>query len=114
MKVNSAQLFRIAKAQYRNKTSTDPVVFGKGDGPGLHVQDAGDGVSLGEGGQRATQLTPVVQAATVGTVQPHVSGAAVVIVTDGPARDSDTRSLIPSVLFCDVELGGKDEKKVSV
>lgn len=87
---------------------TDPVVFSEGDGPGLHVQDAGDGVSLGEGGQCMTQLTPVVQAAAVGTVQPHVCGAAVVVVTDGPARHADTRSLVASVLFCDIELDEKD------
>lgn len=100
-------------AQNKNQTCSDPVVFGEGDGPGLHVQDAGDGVSLGEGGQCSTQLTPVVQAAAVGTVQPHVRGAAVVIVSDGPARHSDTRSLIPSVLFGDIELGGKDENQVT-
>lgn len=55
-----------------------------------------------------TQLTPVVQAAAVGTVQPHVCGAAVVVVADGPAGHADTRSLVPSVLFCDTELDEKD------
>lgn len=50
----------------------------------------------------------MVQAAAVGAVQPHVRGAAVVVVANGPARHSDTRSLVPSVLFRDVELGGKD------
>lgn len=56
-----------------------------------------------------TQLTPVVQAAAVGTVQPHVCGAAVVVVTDGPARHANTRSLIPPVLFRNIKLGGKDK-----
>lgn len=83
------------------------IVLGKGDGSGLHVQYAGDGISLREGGQYSTQLSTMVQAATIGTVKPHVYRGAVVEVSDGPAGHPHTRALIPSVLLGDVKLKDK-------
>lgn len=52
---------------------------------GFHVQDAGDGVALGEGGKRSDQLPSVVQVATVSPIQPHVGGGVVVVISDRPA-----------------------------
>lgn len=71
---------------------------------GFHVQDTGDGVSLGKGWKRTDQLPSMVQVATVSPIQPHVSGGMVVVISDWPARNADTRALVPSVLFCDVKL----------
>lgn len=72
----------------------------------LHVQDAGDGVPLGEGGKCSDQLPPVVQVAAIGTVQPHVSSSVMVVIFDWPTRNTHTCALIASVLFGDVELRG--------
>lgn len=70
----------------------------------LHVQDAGDGVTLSEGGQRAHQLASMIQVAAVRAVQPHVGGGVVVVVSNRPARHTDARALITPVLFGDVKL----------
>lgn len=70
----------------------------------LHVQDAGDGVTLSEGGQRAHQLASVIQVAAVRTVQPHVGGGVVVVISHRPARHTNACALIAPVLFGDVEL----------
>lgn len=83
---------------------SDLVILSKWYGVSLHVQDAGDGVTLGEGGKRADQLSSMVQVATVGTIQPHVSGRMVVVISHWPAGNTDTCTLIASVLFGDVEL----------
>lgn len=82
----------------------DLVVLGKRHGVSLHVQDAGDGVALSEGGQRAHQLASVVQVAAVRTVQPHVGGGVVVVISHRPARHANARALVAPVLLGDVEL----------
>lgn len=70
----------------------------------LHVQDAGNGVALSEGGQRAHQLASVVQVAAVRAVQPHVGGGVVVVISHRPARHANARALVAPVLLGDVEL----------
>lgn len=75
----------------------------------LHVQDAGDGVALSEGGQRAHQLAPVIEVAAVCAVQPHVSGGVVVVISHRPARHADARALVAPVLFGNVELRRRDQ-----
>lgn len=72
----------------------------------LHVQDAGDGVALGKGRKCSDQFPSMVQVATIGTIQPHVSGGVVVVISDWPAGNADTCALIASVLLGDVELRG--------
>lgn len=47
-------------------------VLSKTDGSGLHVQDAGDEVSLSEAAQSQCLLTVVIEVSAVGPVQPHV------------------------------------------
>ena len=83
---------------------SDLVILSKWYSVSLHVQDAGDGVPLGEGGKCSDQLPPVVQVATIGTVQPHVSSSVMVVISDWPTRNTHTCALIASVLFGDVEL----------
>ena len=61
-------------ASHRHQACATPhrSVLAKGDGPGLHVEDAGDEVSLGEAAERERLLSVVVQVSAVGAVQPHV------------------------------------------
>ena len=60
-------------------------VLAKGDGSGLHVQDAGDEVSLREAAERQCLLSVVIQVSAVCSVQPHVRRGAVVEVVHGPS-----------------------------
>lgn len=46
----------------------------------------------------------MIQVATICTIQPHVSGGVVVVISDWPAGNSNTSALIASVLFGYVEL----------
>lgn len=64
---------------------SDLVILSKRYGVSLHVQDAGDGVTLGERRKCAHQFPSMVQVATIGTIQPHVSGGMVVVISDWPA-----------------------------
>lgn len=74
----------------------------------LHVQDAGDGVTLGEGRKCTDQLPSVVQVPTVCAIQPHVRGGVVVVISDRPAGNADTRALVASVLFSNAELRARE------
>lgn len=80
----------------------------------LHVQDAGDGVTLSEGGECADQFPPVIQVAAVCTIQPHVSSGVVVVISHRPARHADARALVASVLFGNIELRRKDIQPWSI
>jgi len=51
----------------------------------LHVQNAGDGVTLGKRRKCTDQFASVVQVATVSSIQPHVSGGVVVVISKWPA-----------------------------
>lgn len=59
-------------------------VLAEGDGSSLHVQDAGDEVSLGEAAERQRLFTVVIQVSAIRSVQPHVRRGAVVKVVHGP------------------------------
>lgn len=80
-------------------------VLSKTDGSGLHVQDAGDEVSLSEAAQSQCLLTVVIEVSAVGPVQPHVWGGAVVEVMHGPTRHAHTRALVAAIFFHNVKLG---------
>lgn len=80
----------------------------------LHVQDAGDGITLSEGGERADQFPPVIQIAAVRTIQPHVSSGMVVVISHRPARHTDARALVASVLFGNIELRREDIQPKSI
>lgn len=60
-------------------------VLAKRDGSGLHVEDAGDEVSLSEAAERQRLLSVVIQVSAVRPVQPHVRRGAVVEVVHGPS-----------------------------
>lgn len=60
-------------------------VLAEGDGSGLHVQDAGDEVSLSEAAERQRLLPVVIQVSAVCSVKPHVRRGAVVEVVHGPS-----------------------------
>lgn len=79
-------------------------VLAEGDGPRLHVQDAGDEVSLGEAAERQRLLAVVIQVSAVRSVQPHVRRGAVVKVVHGPTRNPNTGSFVAAVLLNDVKL----------
>lgn len=70
----------------------------------LHVQDAGDGVTLCKGGKCAHQFPSMVKVATISTIQPHICSCMVVVISNWPARNTNTRSLVASILFGNVEL----------
>lgn len=82
-------------------------VLAKRDGSGLHVQDAGDEVSLSEAAKCQCLLAVVIQVSAVRSVQPHIRSGAVVEVVHGPARNAYTCTLIASVLLHDVKLQEK-------
>lgn len=83
-------------------------VLSKRDGPGLHVEDAGDEVSLSEAAERQRLLSVVIQVPAVRPVQPHVRCSAVVEVVHGPSRHTDARPFVASVLLHDVKLRGNE------
>lgn len=83
---------------------TDFVILSKRYGVSFHVQDAGDGVTLGKGRKCADQFPSMIQVAAVCTIEPHVSGGMVVVISDWPAGNTNTCALIAPVLFGNVEL----------
>lgn len=84
--------------------STYLVVLSKWNGVSLHVQDAGDGVTLAKRWKWADQFASMVQVPAVGTIQPHVRGGMVVVIFDRPPWNAHARALVASVLFGNVEL----------
>lgn len=71
----------------------------------FHVEDAGDGVTLSKGRKRSDQFSSMVQVATVCAIEPHVRGRVVVVISDRPARNTNTCAFIASILFGNGELG---------
>lgn len=64
---------------------SDLVILGKIYGVSFHIQDAGYGVTLSKGWKCSDQFPSMVQVATVCTIEPHVSGCMVVVISDWPA-----------------------------
>lgn len=83
---------------------SDLVILSKWYGVSFHVQDAGDGVTLGKGRKCADQFASMIKVAAVCTIEPHVSGGMVVVISHWPAWNTNTCALIASVLFGNVEL----------
>lgn len=84
-------------------------IFAKGNGSRFHIQDAGDEVPLGEAGQGQRLLPVMVEVATVGSVQPHVGGGAMVEIVNGPTRHSHARAFVASVFLHNVELESAEQ-----
>lgn len=70
----------------------------------FHVEDAGDGVTLCKGRKSSDQFSTMVQVATVCTIEPHVSGRVVVVISDWPAGNTNTCAFIAPILFGNGEL----------
>lgn len=84
-------------------------ILAKGDGPRFHIQDTGDEVPLGEAGQGQSLLPVMVEVATVGSVQPHVGGGAMVEIVNRPTRHSHARPFVASVFLHNVKLESAEQ-----
>ena len=79
-------------------------ILAKGEGPGVHVEGAGDDIALCEGGQGPRLLPAVVQVPTVRPVQPHVTRRPVPIVRHWQTTHTHTCTLVTLIFLSYLEL----------